>query len=244
MNNPYRILGIALCLAGAVFAPVSYFVIGSVPLTAMGISSLMIGLTCVALANARPYISPEASQLMLRTGMENIAALLEELGLTNKAIYIPSAMRDGYPQALVPLTSNDKVKLTKDVIPGRLIVRYGTGTDDMAISVTTPGSMNISMLETIPGPIPEEIETAIHYLLTGVLDIADSAHVEINETGIHVEIKNPKLIYEDIWYYRCLGSPIASIVAAICTEAFEKPVRITEEQPEKGKTFILLEVLD
>ena len=46
-----------LCLAGAIFAPVSYFVIDSVPFTAMGMSAIIIGFTCIALANAR-HVSP------------------------------------------------------------------------------------------------------------------------------------------------------------------------------------------
>ena len=99
MNNPYRMLGLGLCVAGAILAPISYFIINSVPLTAAGISAIMIGFTCIALANTRPYISPEACQLMLKTGMENTAALLEELGIRNKAVYLPSNMRDGHPQA-------------------------------------------------------------------------------------------------------------------------------------------------
>ena len=86
MSNPYRILGLGVCLAGTIFAPISYFIINSVPLTAVGISAIMIGFTCIALANTRPYISPEACQLILKTGMENTAALLEELGLRNKAV--------------------------------------------------------------------------------------------------------------------------------------------------------------
>ncbi|MBN2238618.1 MAG: hypothetical protein JW712_02500 [Dehalococcoidales bacterium] len=203
----------------------------------------MIGLTCVALANARPYISPEACQLMLKTGMENTAALLEELGLTNKAIYIPSSMRDGHPQALVPLINRDNIRLERENISGRLIVRYGNDVDDMAISVATPGSINIDMLENIPGPTADEIEAAITYILTGVLDIADSASVNLDEQKIEVDVSNPKLIYEDIWYYRCMGSPVASIVAAICTEAMGKPVKISEETLNKRKIRIDLEVL-
>jgi hypothetical protein len=243
MNNPYRILGIGLCLAGAIFAPVSYFLVNSIPLTAIGISAIMIGFTCIALANARPYISPEACQLMLKTGMENTAALLEELGLTGKAIYLPSSMRDGHPQAIVPLTDSGPVNFTEKTIPGRLIVRYGLKPEDMAISVTTPGSINIEMLETMPGPSSEEIETAINYILTGVLDIADSARVTMAGSRIEIEIHNPRLIYEDIWYYRCMGSPIASITAAISTEALGKPVRIAEESSLKGKNRITLEVM-
>jgi len=243
MSNPYRILGLGLCLVGAIFAPVSYFILNSVPLTAVGISAIMIGFTSIALANTRPYISPEACQLILKTGMENTAALLEELGLRNKAIYLPSAMRDGHPQALVPLTDGEDIQWVKTKIPGRLIVRYGANPGDMAISVTTPGSMNIDLLETKPGPTSGEIEAAATYILTGVLDIADSVTVSQVGARLEVEVSGARLYYEDIWYYRCLGSPVASIVAAVSSEALGKPVRISEESYSKGKSRITLEVL-
>ncbi len=243
VSNPYRILGLGLCLAGAIFAPISYFIIGSVPLAAVGASAIMIGFTCIALANTRPYISPEACQLILKTGMENTAALLEELGLRNKAIYLPSTMRDGHPQALIPLVEGQDIQLGKEEIPGRLIVRYGVNPDDMAIVVTTPGSINIDMLETKPGPTSGEIEAAATYILTGVLDIANSVTVSLADNQIDVSVSGARLHYEDIWYYRCLGSPIASIVAAISSEALGKPIRIREESYGEGRSRIILEVL-
>src|SRR5512144_468464 len=98
-------LGISLCVAGVIFSPVAYFIISSVPFAATGLSAIMIGFACIALANSRPYLSPEACQLILKTGMENTSALIEELGLTNKAIYLPSSMREGNAQAIIPLTN-------------------------------------------------------------------------------------------------------------------------------------------
>ncbi len=243
MKNPYRILGLGLCLGGAIFAPFSYFVLAAVPLTALGISVIVIGFVCLALANARPYLSPEACQLLLKTGMENTAALLEELGLRNRAIYLPSTMRGGHPQALIPLLDGTDIQRVREILPGRLIVRYGSNPDDMAIAVTTPGSINVDMLETIPGPTSDDIEAAITYILAGVLDIADSATVNLRDGRVEVEVKGSRLHYEDIWYYRCLGSPIASIAAAISSEALGKPVRIEEESDDKGKSRIILEVL-
>jgi len=243
MSNAYRILGLGLCLAGTIFAPISYFIIGSVPLTAVGMSAIIIGFTCIALANARPYISPEACEVILKTGMGNTAALLEELGIRNKAVYLPSTMRDGHPQALIPLVEDRDIQRVKGKIPGRLIVRYGINPDDMAIAVTTPGSINIDMLETKPGPTSGEIEAAATYILTGLLDIANSVTVNLSDAQVNVEVSGSKLHYEDIWYYRCLGSPIASIVAAISSEALEKPIRIKEEAYSKGKSRIILEVL-
>ncbi len=243
MSNPYRVLGLGLCLAGTIFAPISYFIIGSVPLTAVGMSAIIIGFTCIALANARPYISSEACEVILKTGMENTAALLEELGIRNKAVYLPSTMRDGHPQALIPLGEDRDIQRVKGKIPGRLIVRYGVNPDDMAIAVTTPGSINIDMLETKPGPTSGEIEAAATYILTGLLDIANSVTVNLSDAQVNVEVSGSRLHYEDIWYYRCLGSPIASIVAAISSEALEKPIRIKEEDYRKGKSRIILEVL-
>ena len=243
MKNPYKVLGIILSIAGAVLAPVFYFFFLSAPLTAVALSAVIIGLASFFLANTRPNISPEACKILLKTGMENTAALLEEIGIRNKAIYLPARMRDGYPQAIVPINDHYTLDNIKDKLPGRLIVRYGPGADDMAIAVTTPGSINLEMLEHIPGPNAYDIESAISYILTGVLDIANSVKVDITGSRVNVEIKNAKMGYEEIWYYYCLGSPLASIAAAISSEALQKPVRIFEEKEQAGKYRIVLEVL-
>lgn len=204
---------------------------------------LIIGFTCIALANTRPSISPETCELLLKTGMENTGALLEELGLRNKAIYLPSTMRDGHPQALIPLVEGKDIQTVRGKIPGRLIVRYGSNPDDMAIAVTTPGSINLDMLENKPEPTSDGIEGAATYILTGLLDVANSITVSMSDSLVNVEVTGARLNFEDVWYFRSLGSPIASIVASITAEALGKPVRIKEESYSKGKGVIILEVL-
>ncbi len=242
-NNPYRLLGWGLIIAGAIFAPVAYLVINSIPLTAIALSSIMIGFTSIALATGQPQISPEASQMILETGMENIAALLEELGLSNKAIYLPSSMRMGNAQALIPLSGDIDIQRIKGKIPRRLIVRYGDNPGDMAIAVTAPGGTGLDKLEIKPGPTSSEIEQAVTYVLTGLLDLANAVEVRVNDKQLNVEVTGPKLHFENVWYYRCMGSPIASIVASIASNGIGKPVRITEESYQKGKSIIHLEVL-
>ncbi|MBN2098513.1 MAG: hypothetical protein JW753_02840 [Dehalococcoidia bacterium] len=242
MRNPYRLLGVGLCLAGALFAPVAYLILESAPLTAMALSTIVIGIICIALANTRPGISPEACQILLKTGMENTAALLEELGLRNKALYLPSAMRDGRSQAIIPLEGGE-VKLVQGKIPGRLIVRYGAAPDEMAIAVTTPGSVSVELLNGPPGQGAEDIEGAASFILAGTLDLADSVAVTSSDSRIDVLVKGARLRYEDIWYHRCLGSPIASIAAAICSEALGKPVRIKEESHSRRGSRVIVEVL-
>jgi hypothetical protein len=242
-NNPYRILGLGLIIAGVIFAAVAYLIIKSTPLTATGLSSIMIGFTSIALASSRPQISPEVSQMIFETGMENIAALLGELELNNKAIYLPSTMRTGDAQALIPLNGDIDVTKLEGKIPGRLIVRYGHNPADVAIAVIAPGGTILNELEIKPGPTSSEIEQALTYVLIGLLDIANSVSVHLRENQLHIEVTGPKLYYENIWYYRCLGSPIASIVASIASDGLGKPIRIKEESYKKGVNTIQLEVL-
>jgi hypothetical protein len=243
MKNPYRLLGMGLCLAGVVFAPTAYLIMESVPLTAVGLSTIIIGIVCIALPNYRPYISPEACQMLLKTGMENTAALLEGLGIKNKALYLPSSMTEGHPKAIIPL-ENENRKLVQGRIPGRMIVRYGPALDKIAIAVTTPGRMSSELLKTTPGPTPEEIEGAASYILIGMLDLADSVAVSLSDGRVDILVRGARLRHEEeTWYYRCVGSPIASIVAAICSEALGKPVRIREERCSHGGSHITLEVL-
>ena len=243
MNNPYRLSGTVLAIAGVLTAPIFYFIVGSVPLTAVAFSAVITGFTCIVLANARPYISPEACQTLLKTGMENTAALLEELGLRGKAVYVPSGWRGGSAQALVPLNGNDDLRRIKEKLPGRLIVRYGPGNDEIALAITTAGSVNLDLLSQKPGPTPEEIESALGYLLTGVLDIARGVSVHLADSQVRVEVAGARMIEENVWYYQCLGSPLASIVTTITSEALDKPVRILEETARKGNVSIRLEVL-
>jgi len=209
----------------------------------MGVSAVMIGFTCIVLAETRPDISPEVCELILRTGMENTAALLEELELRNKAVYLPSSTRGGRPQALIPLVEDRDIQYVKGKVSGRLIVRYGVDPVDIAIAVTTPGSINVDMMETRPGPTDDEIGGAATFILAGCLDMVDTIKVKISDSNVNVEVSGSRLHYEDVWYYRCVGSPVASIVAAISSEALGKPIRIKEEEYSSKKGRITLEIL-
>ena len=242
-KNPYQVLGIVLAIVGAILAPVFYFIVGSPPLTATAISAVILGFTCIAIANSRPYLSPEAAQMLLKTGVENTTALLEELGLQNKAIYLPSTS-DSQSRALIPLGANDGTTTIPEKLPKRLIVRYGPNAEDMAIAVTTPGNVSIELLENKPGPTADEMEIALNYLLTGVLDIAHNVTVHITDAKVEVKISGSKMNYENNWYYKCLGSPIASITAAVVAEALKKPLRIAEETYQKNEGVVVLEILN
>lgn len=242
-RDPYIWLGMVLSISGACLIPVFYFIVDSAALTGLGLSFVMLGLVCIALANTRPAISPEASQMMLQAGMENIAALLEELGLTGKAIYMPRSRREGRSQALVPLRQDHSEIRVDERIPGRLIVRYGRDPLDVGIAVATPGSVCLEGLEAMPGPNALEIESALSTILVGMLDIAGSVSAYETDKGMRVEVSKPKMGYRNVWFYQALGSPLASIAASVTSEAFEKPVVVARDESLNGKAVIELEVL-
>ena len=229
-------LGIALSL-------VSSLVLKSTPITALGISAFIIGSICIALARTRPNISPEASAILLETGIENTAAIIEELGLTSNAIYIPSsATREG-GNAVIPINSKGNSLQIMHKIPKRLITKYGTDDNDIGIMVATPGSACLRLSKNKPGATASEIESAITTIIAGALDIADSARVNIADGKAVIIITNPRLKHKDIKFYQYIGSPLASIAATLVCEAIDKPLVIEEENQEKGKTTIQLRIL-
>jgi len=79
----------------------------------------------IVLATSRPQISPRSCPTTPWDRNGDIPALLEELGLSNKAVYLPSSMRIGNAQALIPLSGDIDIGRIKDKIPRRLIVRWG-----------------------------------------------------------------------------------------------------------------------
>lgn len=240
-NNPYIRLGVVLAVSGAITAPVFYFIVGSVPLTALSLSAVILGLVSAMLGNARPDISPEASRMMLETGMENIAALLEELGLTTRAVYLPSAHDGDRPKALIPLKDDDKLPEINRAVPKRLIARYGPNLENMGLMVITPGAVSLDGVSLIRGGGPEQLENALNQILVGQTDLVDSVSLHVLENGLLVDVSGPKLKYENVWYYRCLGSPLASIAAAVSAQAMAKPVRVKSEM-DMGKNRIRVEL--
>jgi len=242
-KNPYLRLGLVLSLSGGALAPFFYLVLSSVPLAALALSAVMLGLISAILGSARPNISPEAAQMMLRTGVENIASLLEELGLESKAIYMPSAGTEGRPRALIPLSDNGTLPGKGVVLPNRLVTRYGNNLEDMCLVVTTPGAISLDGIAVSGEGGAEQIEGALNTILTGTLDIADGVSARAASDRVTVDVTRPKLDYNNVWFYRSLGSPLASIAAAVCCQALDRPVRVASEETTPKGTRIHIEVL-
>lgn len=242
--NVYRTLGLCLALTGSLLSLVSYLILNSIPLTALGISTLVLASISYALGTGQPKIPPEASALLLQSGTENISALVEELGLKSKAIYLPSSMTGGKPQALIPLRSNPPyLQLGKIVLPKRLIVKYGANPEEMGLLITTAGSTVSETIASKPDATEADLESTLTSILSGNVNLADNAKITIDNDIMHVEVSNPRLENRKMWIYESLGTPLASIIASAIAQMLNEPLIVEEDQTLKGKTLLRLKLL-
>lgn len=210
---------------------------------ALGICMLILSLIIIALGKAVPKLPPEVCGLLLETGIDNIATLIEEIGIKTKAIYLPSSLTSDRPRAFIPLHSNSsKPEITK-ALPQRLIARYGASPEDIGLLVSTIGSTATGMLESKPGATPDELESALTSLFSGRLGVADGTRVSCHNNHIKVEINKLRIENGASWSHQCLGGPLATVVASIAAEAWDKPVTIKQEEQLNGKYYVELEVI-
>jgi hypothetical protein len=242
-KNPYTSTGLSLLVTGILVSLTSIFILHLDWLTATGIAMLILSLILLALGRSIPKLPPEASAILLQTGIDNIASIVEELGISSKAIYLPSSLTGGKPQALIPLHSNPSLPSITRAVPQRLIARYGDNPNDIGLLVSTEGTTAATMLESRPGPTTAELEPALTSLLMGTLGVADKATVIARGSNIRVTIYKPRIEDKSTWFHECLGGPLASIVASVTAEAQDRPITIKQEEHSGSKYSIDLEVL-
>jgi hypothetical protein len=240
-ENNYRTLSACLAVAGVCLAVLSFFVLTSTPLTALGISAVMVGAVAFAISRGQPKIPTQASAILLQSGVENISALVEEIGLKSKAIYVPSSISGDKPKALIPLEEN--LVLEKKVLPRRLVVKYGSKPGAMGLLLITPGSAVGGLVEAKSDCSAGDLESSISSVLLGTVNLADGVRVTMDADRIVIEVVNPRLEAGNMWVYESIGTPIASIVASIAAQVLDTPISITSEVPSKGKIVIELKVV-
>jgi hypothetical protein len=228
----YGRLALGLVLGGGLFALASWYIIGYMPLVALGVSGVILGASAFAIGDSLPNISADASRMLLRAGSDNIAALVEELGLHTTALYLPTFLTQGQPRALVPLHRDFGPLVMEKHLPQRLIVSFGAGPRDYGVLVSTLGSAALATAEIPANGSPGDIETALSALLVGALGLAYGVRVERRGEYFTVKVARPSLHRRRHLADDVLGSPLASIVAALVAESVGQPVSISGESSQ------------
>ena len=174
MTRPrFSLVGLVLLVAGLSMIGVSLAWLASGQGAITGIALVVLGLVLIALSRASSGMSDAMAELLTRSGYENIERLVEELGLSERAIYLPAAMTRTGPRALLPLAAPGTLPSRDTNMYDRLVVQYGTGPSDVGILVSTPGSGAIDLLPADVGDFPEGFESSLRSLLLCVVGIAD-----------------------------------------------------------------------
>ncbi len=241
VKNSYETLAACLALTGACLGALAFLILNSTPITALGISTVIIGGVCYAVSRGQPKISQEASTILIQSGAENTSALIEELGLKSKAIYLPSSISGDKPKALIPMAP--EAEFNSALLPKRLIVKYGAEPNAMGLLVVTPGSAVGGVVEPKPESSAGDIESALSSILLGTVNLADGVLVQQDSGRIIVAVTGVRLESQKMWVYESLGTPIASIVASTVAEILDKPIQIENEISSRSKCIINLKMV-
>ncbi|MFC2019136.1 hypothetical protein ACFLU4_04175 [Chloroflexota bacterium] len=242
-KNLYTWTGFTLVIVGVCLFFISYFLLLLTWLTALGLATVILAVLLIALGRTVPQLSPQASSLLLETGISSISAIVEELGIKSKGIYLPSTLTQGKSKALIPLYPNPSVAAITAKLPKRLIVKFGDGPEDVGLLLTTTGTTAIDMLETKPGATVTDFEAALTTLFIGILGLADGIDVASQENKVSVTLRNPHIEHKTTWLYDSLGGPLAAVVASVAAEAWGRPVIIDRERSQGRYYQIELEVM-
>ncbi|MEM3546171.1 MAG: hypothetical protein QXU47_06985 [Candidatus Bathyarchaeia archaeon] len=247
-RRAYRAVSLMLIPSGVLLFTLAFLMLNSTPLSALGISMMILGSVILALSTGTPKIPAEASRLMLESSIRNTSALIEELGLRSKAVYLPSRLTNGEPMALIPLISNPKPPKIDRPLPKRLIVRFGLKQEDVGVLMETSGSIAAGMFEKPSEqsePTAGALESSLSTILVNVLGVVDSVKASIDGGRVIVELSNPKLTIDSrTLASEVLGSPLASTVASLVAEALDKPIIVESEEQAKNRLLVRLRVLE
>lgn len=227
--------GLALTLFGFILSLSSYFLIGNIPLTAMGIGLAIIGVSW-ALTPPEP-LPRKVIQNLIKTSCSNIEVLLESLGVVEKAIYIPR--EGGDVVAYVPIRGSDGITL-RDVaeVSSRFVVSRGRS---LGVIINPPNVGFNNPQSVSEGSI--DINNILEYALVES-EIAESVKAVAEENTVVVEVKKPRIDVGYMRFQQVMGSLPASIAAQALSLVFSKPVRIEWERRSNDKLVICLRILE
>ena len=231
-------LGVALILGSTLFGAAMWYIVGYMPLVALAISGVILGAVSLALGRSVPRLSADASLLLDQAASDNIAALVEELGLRAKAMYLPSYLTKGRARALIPFHGNSSGPSIQKPLDLRLIVKFGNGPEDIGVLVATPGSSALELAQVTDGASSNELEATLSALLVGTLDLVGGVRVERNGDNVVVEVARLALQPRNHPSNDILGSPVATIVASVVAESAARPVTVVSEAT-KGRGHVI-----
>ena len=223
----YTAVGLGLVVFGALFTEYAYLIQNNVLLTALGISSLLLGATTMLI----PGSSIPANNIRWINGScFSIEAQLEQFQAKERCVYLPP--RDGRVFAYVPLNHiNDLSKLSYAVEAPIRLVTWSRG--EPGIMVFLP--VSIDMFSSIGED--SNAEEAISIVLVEQLEALESVKAIESGNKVIVRMSGSRIETELPIFKNVLGSLTTSIAGCVLAYIYNKPLAFIEEKLS-GKVII------
>lgn len=216
--------GLALALFGAVLAFFSYFIAFNIPLTALGLASIILGLS-IALTPSSP-VPKLAVKAILEGAWLNLEALLEEFNVEGRAVYMPP--RDDRVYVFIPQSSNPTAADAEEAAKAPMRVLTSVK-GKLGLMVFPPCSEIVKLAAVTRGL---SVEEAVSLALVQFLEGADSVKAVREANKIIVEIANPVVEIDLPRVKRSLGSSSVSLAGCALAQSLGRPVIFIRETAE------------
>lgn len=210
------------------FTAVSFLIVGSIPLTALGIGFMILA-SSILLTPIRS-IPPQAVRAMLEGSVASLEAILEEFGIFQKGYYVRAP--DGRVYLYVPL-NEDLGPPAEEEEPSGLVYKKGS----LSYLVLIPPAAE---LVKTPEVSAMSFESAVNYMLVDLMEVADSVEV-VTDGFMTLRLRRVKPHVSAGRFKEVFGSLEASIVACIAANLMGV-TRVMDELEEGEDKVIVLEV--
>ncbi len=231
-------VGVFLAATGGIVGVLSYLM-GIVPMVALGLASLLIGIMVLYLPESGVSYADRFATDSSLPSLLNMEKLLEDLDLDEKGIYIPTSGLGVCPKVFVPLaetpaTKRPPIGLTNS---NRIFVTVGKNPEDRGILLDAPGSRILAALERsihvdLAKASLDDLGTELNsgFRALGVAKVTTFEHqdevvrIEMQLSALQeleARLRNlaPRLVAQ-------VGTPVASAAAAAVCKATGKYVTL------------------
>lgn len=208
----------------------------------VAIAVLVLGVVFVSLGRPEAPVQSPLAPLLAGCAYDNTAALLQSLGVRDRAVYMPAAMAGGAACACVEIDrrAGESSRPPAATVP---VFTASEGGRTM-LRIATPGSHSLPMVDSAPGATLDEATSALTTVAAGTLRLAAGVH--IGELGDLLRIRFDGYRDTGLLHHSavdtCLGSPLAGIAATILAETLQTPIRYEGETRKNGSLYVDLRI--
>lgn len=232
MRESYSLFGKVLIIFGIIVSFFFYVFYGNIPLTAIGIGAIIIGIAAIMLPEYP--IPPATIRSLIESSALTIEAILEELKIESKAVYLPP--NESYASVVLPVKSFENLPYKElDRRNVFLLIK-----NIPAIKFYPPGCTIVKGISNDDLSLSEALEKVL-------IDITEiCSKVRVVETGenVVIELSNPYRKEKLPYFSKNLGSLSSSLAALTVVTIKKLPLEIVKEEIQKNKIYVYLRYLE